>query len=178
MGATSDGTLYIQNTATAGQSGQLYTIDPNTAKITLVGNTDFASSCGLSGDTSGNLYDGQGTQGGGFYRLDRISGQGTLVGNPNYGQLSGFGQVYSLAFANSTMYAISYSGPIYAVNLLDGSSTQISSYNASLIGGAWSATAELAAAPEASSLTIGLLAAGMLGVVRLRRRSQEGHSSV
>jgi hypothetical protein len=159
MGTTQDGTLYALS-----QENKLYTVNPSTADVTFIGNLGFNSTCCPYGDAAGNLYDGQGGFGSGFYKIDRTNGLGTLLGNASYGGVD------SLVFSNNTMYALNGTGSIYAMNLDNGTSTLVSTFDTSIVGSPYAAAAQIAAAPEASPLTIGLLAGLMVGRGWLRRR--------
>ena len=114
------------------------------------------------GDAAGNLYNGQGVFGNGFYQIDRTTGAGSLLGDASYPSGTPYANLTALAFTDGTMYAISQVGSIYMMNLTNGASTQISTYNTGIAGSIEAAAAPITAAPEASTLTIGSLAGLMV----------------
>ena len=182
MGFASDGSLYG-----LGRDSVLYRINTTTGSLSEIGNTGItlSSAAGMgatqdrpaqagglgpgdpAGDAAGNLYNSQGVYGSGFYKIDRTTGLGTLLGSANSGAPT------ALAYTDNTMYAINTTGSIYTVNLTNGASTLLSTYNVNAVGGpngAYSATARISSVPEASTLVICSLAGVLSGAGWLRHR--------
>ncbi len=164
IGATSDGTLYAM---TFENPSNLYRLNPSTVAATLVGNTGFASIGGINGDDSGNLYATTGTDQN-FYKVDPTTGAGTLLGTATYGE------VFALAFTDSTMFALNIAGEIHSVDLSNGMSSFVSNYDTNQAGliGAAARVARLQVIPEPTPLV--LLTVGLLGLAVLKRRKAKG----
>jgi hypothetical protein len=118
----STGTLY----AAGGDS--LYTINPSTAKATLVGKGSGAGTYNSSGDlefdNTGKLYLTSSTSSAGdqLFSINSSTGQGVLVGN------IGFKNVYGLVYLNGTMYGFTALGQVIAINLSTGAGTLVATY--------------------------------------------------
>ena len=157
MGGTSDGHLYAFSwqPPTLGPNAYLYSIDPATAQSTQIGNMGFPTYGTINGDGSGGLY---ATTGGTneFFQLNRTTGAGTLLGSGS------FGTVFAMGFTGGTMYAMNINGQIYSVNLNNGASTLVSTYNVSALGQMYAA----APVPEPAALLLVVL--GAAAIVRRR----------
>ena len=130
MGATSDGTLYVQ------ANGVVSIVNPANGALTALGDLGFVTPSDLNGDNEGNLYiirDATRS----LYRVDRATGAATLLGQGSYGS------VYGLASCDGTMYAIEYSGTgIYSLDLTNGESTLVARYDQSIVGRIYTAAAD------------------------------------
>jgi hypothetical protein len=159
LGATSDGTLYLQNT------GNLYLVNPTTHLASLLGPFGFNTDSDDNGDGSNHLYIiNEGTSG--LYGLNKTNGAATLIGTGSLTDLIG------MAFANGTMYAMEYGATgVYSVSLTNGQDTLVSNYNASTIGSIYTAATQFspASVPEPSALVLafaGMLTLGCVGALR------------
>jgi len=160
MGNTSNGAIYAVG------DGVVYTYNPNTGAFTNIGNLGFNTGADINGDGSGNLYIIQNANES-LYRVNPLTGQGTLIGPGNYGG------VFGMAFSNGAMYAMQFEGTgIYALDLATGSDTLVSNYNPSIIGSIYTAAAQISSVPEPSAITMsviaGLTLAGYYGCRRLK----------
>ncbi len=163
IGTTSDGALYAYSGNT------FYQINPTTSAAMPVGSLGVIADGAFNGDDSGHLYLTGGSKNQGFYEVDRITGQATLIGTSSYGT------VFSLADTGGTLYAINDSGSIFSVNTATGESTLTATYDTAADGVVNAAAAQFSPIPEASTtVSFGLLLclglAGWLGVCAARRR--------
>jgi hypothetical protein len=163
MGATSDGTLFLQN------SGNLYVFNPTTDHASLLGPLGFSTSADVNGDASNNLYTIKSDGSASLYSANKTTGQTTLIGAGSAGIVVG------MAFANDTMYAMGYGGStgVFSVSLMDGHDTLVSHYDTSEIGGIYTAATEfsISSVPEPSAFALaftGLLTLACVWALRLQ----------
>ena len=128
MGSGSDGTLYGVN-----GGGDIWTVNPMTGSATHLGNMGVSTNRNPSGAGGSNLYIASGSN---LYSINPSTGNGTLIGAGSYGE------IFGLAYTNSTMYAIESGGSgIYALDLTNGHSTMVSNYSHSVVGTVYASAA-------------------------------------
>ena len=159
LASTPDGSLFAYRGDTHSKT-LLFQLDPATAAPTQIGGVGSLIQGGFQGDDSGNLYATGGNigppypSGKGIYRINPTTAAGTLIGE------SSAGAGLALAFANHMMYSFVPDGTIDRLDLTNGQSTFVSTYNVSAIGIIYGAAAPHAV-PEPSTLC--LTAVGLLG---------------
>ena len=165
FGGTSDGALY------ANWQKQLYSVNPATGAASPVGSgIGYYSDGGMNGDASGHLYlvkyANLGGAINGFSKVNRTTGEGTAVGDPN----DDFQAAFGLAYTGGAMYAINDLGKIFQVNLADGSTTLSSTYDVATVGNVYAAAAQWTTVPEPASAAL-VAGIGLGAFALLRRRS-------
>lgn len=150
-----DGTLY----AGSWSNNNLYTINASTGAASLVGNLGFGGIMDLDFDSQGNLY----ALSDALYRVDRVTGHGTLVSNLANTCLMGMAIDAADRFL-ATDYC-SNNSPLYQVNTSNGALTNL---GASGIGRLMGGAIAPVNVPEPGTVVLlGLAIAGLM-VSRLR----------
>jgi Concanavalin A-like lectin/glucanases superfamily/PKD domain/Matrixin len=114
---TPDGTFWtIVNSSSASPNAKLATVNLSDASVTLVGSTGVTNDwiISLDADNAGNLY--AGGHSGGFYSVNKATGQMTLLGTG----------VYTCDFAfdnNGTLWAVDGSQTLWQINPATGAAT-------------------------------------------------------
>ena len=131
MGTTITGQIY----AYGGSSENLYSLDPTTGAGTVIGPLGIQSSSALQSDAVGNMYLTGGAANQNWYKLNLATGAAELLGTGTYAQVD------ALGFLDGVMYAPSFNGNIYIVNIKKGTSTPIATFDVSSVGNPFAAVA-------------------------------------
>lgn len=161
----SSGTLY-------GANSGLYTLDTTNGSTSFVGSGGGYSSSGDLAFIGNDLFL---SSGGGdrLFDIDTTTGIGTNIGN------IGFSSVYGLATDNNLdLYGV-VGTSIINIDTLSGAGSFLINYGGQGLGVAYGSaffeeacSGNCTSVPEPGSLSLGLLALGLLGVVRLRKQAR------
>jgi len=133
-------TTGIMYAGSGGQGGgpNLWTVDTNTALVTLVGPTNEGNLVGLDFRSDGVLFASVNTGGGGsgsggthLGTVNTATGTTTLATNS-----FGFDRINSIAFFGGVLYGVSYNDELYTINTSTGLATLIEGVSPSVDLGA------------------------------------------
>jgi len=163
------GKLYNLNGSGGGSS--LYTVNPATGAVTLMGSNNIFGD-GLAIASSGNAYSIDGVFSDSLYSINLATGAANLIGNLGLGDIS---VQFGLTFGDDgALYGLDSGGHLYTFNTGTGAASLIA--NTTCGGNAcsgWEGLAsqqQLSTVPEPGSLALALLGLGLAGV-SFRRRS-------